>query len=405
MKQRVQIWGVTATLLFFAGLLGYYSAYFAWEELRPWHTYKVTFARTLGLNKDDNVLVYGLRVGRVHKIQLEGDHQVVELQVEPDVVFYKTGLRVEIRSVNAFGDVGVWVDQGDRESGPWDYDKPIAGTFQAGFEAPSDSSASSSLTEMLRGFESFSETLTSSDSGLVGRAINDPDGAITVRDGVSGLRGTIATVHDAVIDAATGGGLGAVADPDRGILLAESSRTLRETMFTTHEGARAARQGEGLVGRLVAEGDDGARMRETVRTAAADLEGYRAGEFQGPLGLVTRNDEAGERLAEGLATLADSSSDAVRGEGTLFLPGSLLGPDSGERTSETLAEHAQRLADLASADPSAGTLFSPAPEGKRAIDDFVQRIDDVLRDMRNALGRVRAGQAPNTFAGMLLSVF
>lgn len=399
-KKRAYIIAVGLTLVTGLFLLGYFTTYLAWEDLRPWRTYRATFARTIGLAKEDPVYVYGYVIGRVHQISLQGDHQLVEIQVDPSVRFYKDGVRLVIEPTDAFGDVGVFVEPGDPRSGYWEPDVPIRGSFRESMAASSDAQSPTALSESLKEFEAFTEALTKFDSSTVGRLVNDPDPGVALRDGFEQARSTTRNIRDALTSAASG---------DNAFLASDAVVTLRLAVGGTRDNIQGVREalasgnrGEsGLLGRLAGDLDAATSVRDTIDRGAVLFRGFEHAEG-GVTGQLSHGEEAAESVGAHLDDFQRWTDQARRGEGTV---GGLFGPGTAPVARESLAGFAERLESMTTADPNLGAFFSASPEGRRAADDFASRVDEVLRDMRRALTRIRADQAPNTFPGALLSVF
>ncbi|MEZ0227130.1 MAG: MlaD family protein [Planctomycetota bacterium] len=394
--------GVAATFVAGLFLLGYFTTYLLWEDLRPWRSYRVTFVRTIGLAKEDPVFVYGYKVGRVHQISLEGDHQLVELQVEPFLAFHREELRVVIEPIDAFGNAGIFVDPGRPGSDFWDPVVPIRGEFRESLAASSDTSSSTGLSESLKGLEEFTDTLTKIDASWLGRLVNDPDPGFGLRETFEGLRARTRNIREATIEAYAGDGFGQLLTKDNAVTFAQATGGTRDNIQNANEALAAGVRGEGgALGRLVGDRDAAVSMREQLGLGASLFRGYQHAEG-GITGALNHSNDSAERLGGILDFLAERTGDARLGQGTT---GGLFGPQSGFTATETLAGLSARLESMTAADAEAGTFYSRAPEGRRATDDIASRIDDVLRDMRRALTRIRADQGANTFPGALLSVF
>ncbi len=393
---------VSVTLVTGLFLLGYFTTYLLWEDLREWRTYRVTFSRTIGLAKEDPVFVLGYKIGRVHQINLEGDHQLVELQVEPFVSIYKEKVRVVIEPIDAFGNAGIFIDPGRAGSGFWDPVAPIPGEFRESLAASSDSGSETGLSESLKAFEELTDSLTRSDGSWLGKLVNDPDAGLGVRDALAALRTRTGNIREAAMNAKAGDGFGALVTKDNAIVFNEALRGTRNNIQALDESLATAVKGEGgSLGRLFGDPDAATSMKEQLGLGASLFHGYQHAEG-GVTGALNHGEEAADKFGEALGSLATITGDARAGGGTL---GGLLGPTSGPDASETLAALARRLEGMSAADPEVGSFFSAAPEGRRATEDVASRIDDVLRDMRLALTRIRTDQSPNTFQGALLSVF
>src|SRR5207253_102737 len=110
----------------------------------------VSFTKTQGLSKHDDVLVYGYRIGRVRDIALERDHQIVEIEIDRSVVLRKKAT-AEIQRVDAFGTVAIFVDPGEEgETLPPDSGSVILGTVRAEIEStPEDVASPRAISEAL----------------------------------------------------------------------------------------------------------------------------------------------------------------------------------------------------------------------------------------------------------------
>lgn len=112
----VLIWGVTWLREFKVG-----------KQVRLWH---VTFPQTGGLGPSDEVQVNGIRKGSVATIDLAGDHVLVQLALEKDIVL-TSDCRVSIRNVGLMGEKVIAVDLRDSGERYTDRDT-IAGVFEPG---------------------------------------------------------------------------------------------------------------------------------------------------------------------------------------------------------------------------------------------------------------------------------
>jgi hypothetical protein len=397
--------GVVVTIAVALALVGYYSTWLLWEDIRPWRVYKVRFAKTGGLRKKDEVFSYGLLVGRVHDVRLDGDQQLVELQVEPEVSIHRSGADVSIESVNAFGDVAVFIDPGDPKSATFGPDDRIVGNFHEGFTAPEDDTGGTTrLSEMIHDFQDVTNEVARSDTGLFGRLLNDPDFALGLRDGFSNLHETTLNLRETVRELETSEeGPSAVLSPDVAASVVDAVGRVRGALEPIQDGLRGAAEGEpGLAGRLLGDPSVRDASRDAVTTLSVVLERYRTSDTDTGSAIFSHAPGPGDRFTESLETLARESSEASRGEGDL---GPLLGAGTGPAAREIIANLGRTLENARTADPSSGAIFSSSPQGRREFEDVVSRAEETLRGMRSALMRIRADQAPNNFPGALFSVF
>ena len=91
----VLVWGVTWLREFKIG-----------KKVQIWH---VSFPQTGGLGASDEVQVNGIRKGSVSTIELAGNHVVVQLALERDIVLTRD-CRVSIRNVGLMGEKVIAVD-------------------------------------------------------------------------------------------------------------------------------------------------------------------------------------------------------------------------------------------------------------------------------------------------------
>jgi hypothetical protein len=152
---------------------------------------------------------------------------------------------------------------------------------------------------------------------------------------------------------------------------------------------------------LLGDGDARSTARAQLEGWSEILEGYRNAEGR-YAGLFAHAPESSERVLMLLDGLSSGTDRALHDEGTA---GALFGMHSGVGVREAVNGMATRLDAGRHADASAGDILSDDPAGKRELQDYASRFDDVLQDMRRALARIRTSQSANTFLGALFSVF
>lgn len=153
----VLIWGVTWLREFKVG-----------RHVRVW---QVSFPQTGGLGESDEVQVNGIRKGSVSSIDLAGDHVVVHLALERDVVLTRD-CRVSIRNVGLMGEKVIAVDLRDTGERYTDRDT-IPGIFEPGM-GEFMASAGPSLDAMNRVVVSLDRLATRLDrDGEVDRTITN----------------------------------------------------------------------------------------------------------------------------------------------------------------------------------------------------------------------------------------
>jgi phospholipid/cholesterol/gamma-HCH transport system substrate-binding protein len=112
----VLVWGVTWLREFKIG-----------KQVRVW---TVSFPQTGGLGPSDEVQVNGIRKGSVSSIDLAGDHVVVHLALERDIVLTRD-CRVSIRNVGLMGEKVIAVDLRPT-GGAYTERDTVAGIFEPG---------------------------------------------------------------------------------------------------------------------------------------------------------------------------------------------------------------------------------------------------------------------------------
>ena len=401
MNPRTKLIFVSAVLAMGIALTTYYTILLVWDDIKPRAIFSIRFAKTQGLAKKDDVLIHGLKIGRVRALKLEGDHQLIEIEIDPTVRLYRVGVKAEIERTDAFGTVAVFLDPGDPDSGFWPPGQVIEGSYKEAVEsAPDDSENPRAISEGIHDFELATEALTQVESGRMGRLLNDPDIPVALRDaiaqlqdGTKGLRETVAHVASNE----TGGFL----TRDEEVSFGAAMAGLRETLAQVNDTLGAAARGEpGFSGRLLGDSEAGAGTRDVLHSVKETLDEYMVGE--GAFPVVTHAPEPGDHLVDLMEGLRDTTDGARRGENSL---GTLVGPGTGFQMKETLAAFDARVTAQVEGAPGSGVLFSADPAGKAEAKDVVTRFETVLRDMRKALARIRADQAPNTFQGALFSIF
>jgi phospholipid/cholesterol/gamma-HCH transport system substrate-binding protein len=112
----VLVWGVTWLREFKVG-----------SKVRLW---QVSFPQTGGLGPSDEVQVNGIRKGSVSTIDLAGDHVVVHLALERDIVLTRDS-RVSIRNVGLMGEKVIAVDL-SAKGGAYSERDTVRGVFEPG---------------------------------------------------------------------------------------------------------------------------------------------------------------------------------------------------------------------------------------------------------------------------------
>lgn len=130
MSRRTEI-QVGFTVLVAIGLLGWGVAWLKDVKLhsksRIWH---VSFPQTGGLGPSDEIQVNGIKKGDVRAMALRGDHVMVDLALDSDVMLTRDS-RVTVRNVGLMGEKVIAVDL-QTTGGAWTERDTIPGEYEKG---------------------------------------------------------------------------------------------------------------------------------------------------------------------------------------------------------------------------------------------------------------------------------
>lgn len=333
--------------------------------LKPKTHRTVLFPSIAGLNEGDNVLVRGVRVGRVERIRLGGKYVHVGLALDRPLLLYP-GYTVEVRYSSILGGRLLYIYEGARHGNPLLANQPLYGTAPPDLMTETGKLVQDVKVELNRllakierqdligklGAVAENTRVLTEDlrqgKGTLGRLIKDPalyDNALkTVED----LRSAGARVQQAA-----------------------------ETIQATVADARA---GKGTVGKLLV--DD-----SLYRNASAILADARAG--KGTVGKLLKDDslyrDAKATVADARVTLADMRA----GKGTL---GKLLTDDSAYRNfQEAGADLKKAVKSLTDKQSTVGRLLTDDGQLYEKLDKSlttVQKIADDVHSGKGTLGRL-----------------
>lgn len=167
------------------------------KRVRLWH---VTFPQTGGLASSDEVQVNGLRKGSVARVDLVGDHVLVELALATDITLTRDS-RVSIRNIGMMGEKVIAVDlsasgvpYGERDTIPGLYEKGIP-EVMAGMGSTVD--AVTALAEQLKHIADAMEKSGSLDRTLANFSVTSEELKLAVSENRALLRETVANLHAA----------------------------------------------------------------------------------------------------------------------------------------------------------------------------------------------------------------
>ncbi len=296
--------------------------------LKPKTTLTVVFPSIIGLNEGDNVLVRGVRVGRVEQIRLGGRYVHVRLALEQPLQLF-TGYSIEVRYSSILGGRYLYVYEGDRDSRPIPPGEPLYGT------APPDLMTETArlvqdvknelnrvLTnvekqDLIRKFAALVENgrLLTEDlrqgKGTLGKLIQDPALYDRALEAVDDLRAAGARVEKA---AETIQAIAADARAGRGTV---GKLLVDDSLYRDAKAILAdARAGKGTLGKLLT--DDS--LYENFQSASTDLKKAARAlvDKQSTVGRLLSDDgRLYGKLSESLDAVHEIAEDVRSGRGTL----------------------------------------------------------------------------------------
>ncbi len=318
-------------LFFFGavGLLAWFTIVLSRGDLLHPQTHRtVIFPEVAGLNEGDNVLVRGVRVGRVERIQLRKNGVYVDVALDQPVTFYRNYL-IEIRYSSVLGGRYLFIYEGAGGAGLLPPNALLHG------QAPKDlMTETAKLVESLKtDLRNLSNRLQKADligklsrladntqmlvdqvrtgKGTLGRLIRDPELYDRTVAAVKNLEGAgrsvqraADTIQAAVADARRGKGT-------VGKLLVDDSLYRNADVVLAR-----IRSGKGSLGRLIT--DDS--LYTNLNGAARDFRqaAHRLAGGKSSLGrLISDNGAAYEDLKAALAAVRQISEKVRAGQGTL----------------------------------------------------------------------------------------
>jgi phospholipid/cholesterol/gamma-HCH transport system substrate-binding protein len=324
-----------AGLFFFAALavLLVFTVVLSRENLfQRKHRWEVRFADVSGLSEGDNVLLHGVKVGRVRELTLEGDAQVrVALSLDHALILYQ-GCTLEIRYSSILGGRYVAITNGDPAAG-----ELPPGTLLEGTTIPDLVTEATKFVQSLQrdwdrtapkltGFVDDMQVLSAdlrAGKGTLGKLLTDDALHDDLRQTLTSVRGAADEINAVTADLRAGKGtLGKLVTDD--------------TLYNDVQGLAAdLRAGKGTLGRLLTEDT----IYEDLRGVSADLHeiSRKLAAGESTLGRLMMDDgELYLSLKNTLASAEDIAGSIRSGQGTL---GKLvLDPSLYDDTRQTVLE-------------------------------------------------------------------
>ncbi len=381
-------------LVFFAGLgliLVATAVLKDWTTLEKPFEYQVYFSSAEGLRAGDPVTVYGMRAGRVGKVEINKSQDrrdkriVVTLEVKEEIPF-REGIpyTIAIEDSSFLGGKVVTVDPEAREGGrPYHHDEPLMGV-----------SYSNPLKQVASVFAQGKEDIKGILSGLasVVRKMDNNQSTIGALFNERGLYDSIMDsaqrINKIIRNAQAGKGTIGALLTDR-----QPFDDLKATLAQARKITKEINEGKGLLARLIHD----QRLGENVSAAVQDIrevaDKVRAGE--GTLGKLLVKDQVYNDLAAAIRDAKDLLAQAKSGKGVV---GRLVGdPVLGEKVAELITDARDIVREIKE---GKGTL------GKLVNDDTVYtKLNLVFTQISRSLEDYREAAPVSTFIQVLGSSF
>lgn len=396
--RRSRLFLFVAACLAGAALLGYYTVWLGYDDLRTWQEVEVVFDRGVGgLEVEDPVQLQGVRVGRVAGIAFLGTRTLVDLEIEPALTIHRRGHRVDVVPVSALGNVAVRIDPGDTTSPPIARDARLEGQIHGGLSRGEPKPGHEEvITQNIQELARATALVQRPESGFVGTLLFDRDRRLELEQALAEVDEVWAGIDEDLAQVESGaGGLGAaVASQDAALALQETFRGFGATLGGIRDGLGQAERREGFAGRLLADPAYGEALERLVLEAGRDLRATRRREgFVG--GLLAP--ELHEGLAGDLAAAEAATTAAREGDGLLGALADRAGGDGLRGALRDLPAGLERLR----ASPLVGS-----PSGARGARDAVAGLEDFIVNMNRPLEGLRESLPDRqSFQGAVFSIF
>jgi len=357
--------------------------------LKPKTHLMVLFPSIVGLNEGDNVLVRGVRVGRVERIHLGGRYVHVNLALDQPVTLFPT-YTIEVRYSSILGGRYLCISEGEHGGSPIPAGKPLYGTAPPDLITETGKLVQDVNVKLNRLLSKIDEQdligklgdvaentrILTADlrqgKGTLGRLIQDPSLYNTAVKAVEDLRTAGARVQQAAETIQT---IAADARAGKGTI----GKLLVDDSLYRDAGAilADARSGKGTVGKLLTDDSLYQDAKAAVADARATLGDMRAG--KGTLGKLLTDDSAYRNFAEagaGLKAAVKSLTDKQSTVGRLLTDGGQLY----EKLEQSLTTVHSIAEDVRNGKGTLGRLVKdPAlyedarktvNEARRAVEDF-----------------------------------
>jgi hypothetical protein len=368
------------------GVLAYFTHYLFREELRDWQVVEVLFDDVGGLRKDDDVLVGGARMGRVHEIVLFDDRQLVRLQVLPDVELHDDA-EVKIVAANSLGYVDVEMTPGSPGRPPLAPGQKLRGKVAGGVgQGASVPGRRRLLTQSIRGVADATAEMQDPRSGRLGQLLFDPEGVQDLRLGLRQVDDLWKNIDAGLAQAQAGQSFGAGLDPATLDAVGNTVAAFKDTLGGAARGLREVGRGEGRFGRFAADPVHAGRWREYLigwNDAWSD-----AAQGRGTFGRMTDPTSGFDvALERALGSAEQTTREAVAGEGIL---GALSSEAAGDATRSFLRSAPAALEEL-----EHGPLIDDA-DARWRLSDTLGDVEDRLINLRRGAARIRMGLPSRT---------
>jgi phospholipid/cholesterol/gamma-HCH transport system substrate-binding protein len=260
--------------------LGYFTIIMGHENLfQKQYPFTVRFDTVLGLRKNDDVLMRGMKVGQVKRLQMETDHVVVTASLDHQVALRK-GYRVTVVTSSILGGRYMEIDEG-----PAGGERLAEGEMAYG-ESPSDLVADAS-----EAVASIRKALM--DGGVLTNLQRTVASAQRIADGIERGEGTIGKL---------------VADDSVFRDLQQVGTDLKDVSQQLKDIAGQLSRGEGTLGRLMSKDDT---LYKDLAEAVASLKGVagRIERGEGSIGKIATDPALYDDLKAGIGELRAAIDD------------------------------------------------------------------------------------------------
>lgn len=330
------------------GILGYFTLFMTEFSLfRESYLMVVHFPDADGLREGDNVLVAGMRRGRVSQLTYDPGAQLdrritVTLRMDEEVPL-REGFDIHVEDATMLGGKLVVIDPGPPEGPPVSSEAQLFGTIAPG--------ALAGLGDLL-----------ADSRGSVDRILGDVEVVVGDLRAGKGVLGRL--IYDEALSTDVSAGL----------------TSASATFANLEDVSGRIRNGEGVIGRLVTDEELAGKLQEIAGNLGTITEDFKVTsanlkEGRGTLGRLVNDEVLAEDVAQAVTTLQDIVERINAGEGTL---GRLV-------TDDAIATHIESI--LAKADDGEGLL------GQLLTNEEVfAKLDQIATDLASASAALSEGR-------------